>query len=64
VRRNVRKNPQAPWELYDLSSDPAEQVDVASSNPRVIARIERIVREQRTRPQMKQFQFGEYAEKD
>ena len=33
-------------ELYDLSSDPKETTDVASNNPDIIAKIEKIMRDQ------------------
>jgi arylsulfatase A len=35
----VRLKKDAPLELYDLATDPAEQHDVAAANPRVVARI-------------------------
>ncbi len=35
-------------ELYDLSKDPAESHDISAQHPEVLARIERILREQHT----------------
>jgi arylsulfatase A-like enzyme len=35
----VRKHPHGSLELYDLRSDPAEQQDVAASQPEVVSRI-------------------------
>lgn len=62
VRRDLRKKPDSPWELYNLSHDPAEQNDVASAHPRIVERIDRIVREQRTIPEFEAFRFGPYAQ--
>jgi arylsulfatase len=33
-------------ELYDLARDPAETTNLAASQPQVLARLERILREQ------------------
>jgi arylsulfatase A len=45
VRLNVRKDANAQIELYDLSKDPGEQVDVAKRNPGVVRRMEQIMKE-------------------
>jgi len=47
VRRKLRKEP-TPIELYDLSVDLAEANDVAASHPEVVARMDRIMRTDRT----------------
>lgn len=41
-------NPQVRTELYDLRRDPRESTDVAARHPDVVARIERLMREQHT----------------
>ena len=33
-------------ELYNLATDPTESTDVAAKNPAVLARLEKILREQ------------------
>ena len=45
-RETLRKNPDAPIQLYDLQNDPGESKDVASDHPEVIAEISRIMKEQ------------------
>lgn len=42
--KGVRNRAAAPIELYDLSKDPGERNDVASSHPDVVARIESIMK--------------------
>jgi arylsulfatase A-like enzyme len=37
--RAVQPKPNAPWELYDLSSDPSESKDLASSKPEILAKL-------------------------
>jgi hypothetical protein len=36
-------------ELYDLRNDPAEASDLAAKHPEVVAKLERIMREQHTK---------------
>jgi arylsulfatase A-like enzyme len=42
VRRNIRKDPQSPWELYNLEVDLNEQNNVASSHAGIIAEMKSI----------------------
>jgi arylsulfatase A len=45
VRLGVRNNPTASLELYHLGDDPAEERDVAAQHPRIVERIEALMRE-------------------
>jgi arylsulfatase A-like enzyme len=62
IKQNVRKNPDAPAELYDLENDISESRNVAKDYPAVAARIERIMLEARTRPAIEKFAFGKYSD--
>jgi len=62
IKRNLRKTPDAPLELYDLEKDIGEQENVAKQNPEIAAKIEKIMVEGRTEPAVKKFRFGKYAE--
>jgi len=64
IKQNVRKNPDAPAELYDLENDISESTNVAADHPAVAARIEQIMLEARTRPANKKFAFGKYGAPD
>ncbi len=44
--RNVK--PRLQTELYDLGKDPGETIDVSALHPEIVAKIERIMREQHT----------------
>jgi arylsulfatase A-like enzyme len=57
VRRDVRKNPNAPWELYDLATDTAERRDVAAANPGILARMDAIVRREHAHPHLMEWEF-------
>ena len=48
VRLGVKKNPDAPIQLYRLKSDPAESKDVAAEHPDVVARIKEIMAREHT----------------
>jgi len=60
VKRGLKKNPDAPLELYDLETDIGEQRNVADEHADVVARIEAIMLEARTRPSVEKFRFGRY----
>lgn len=62
LKRDLRKNPAAPLELYDLEKDLSERNNVADAFPEVRSEIERIMVEARRRPAVKPFQFGDYAD--
>ncbi len=62
VKQKVKKNPDAPMELYNLKEDPSEQNNVAQHHPEVVSKLEMIIRRERVRPVNKKFQFGNYEE--
>ncbi len=43
IRDQLRRNPGAPIELYDLEADPGETTDVASRHPDVVDRVRRVL---------------------
>jgi arylsulfatase len=48
IRNNVRKNRDAPIELYDLSNDPGETIDVAAERPDLVKRAAAYMNEAHT----------------
>jgi len=60
IKRDLRKNPDAPLELYDLENDVSEKNNMAEEYPKAAASIEKIMLEARSRPIIKKFQFGRY----
>ena len=61
VRRNVKKMPEGPIELYDLKTDPAETKNVAADHPDIVNKIAQIMRSDRT--ESKEFPLREIAKK-
>lgn len=61
VKQDLQKNPDATLELYDLEADIGEQEDVAEQYPEVVAKIEAILREDRSVPDFGGFRFGRYG---
>jgi arylsulfatase A len=45
VRRGLKKNPDAPIQLYNLKDDIAESKDVAAENPEVVAKAAKLMKE-------------------
>lgn len=43
VKVDMKKNPQARWELYDLEKDESETTDLAAQHPELVARFDQIV---------------------
>jgi arylsulfatase A-like enzyme len=57
VKRNVDKIPQGSVELYDLSNDIGETIDVASSNPEIVKKMEEIMKQAHTPSEIFSFSF-------
>ena len=60
IKVGVNKNPNKPLELYDLEADIGEKTNVAKDNPKVVAKIEEIIWQERERPEVGRFAFGKY----
>ena len=61
IKKDLRKNPDAALELYDLESDIGEKNDVARLHTDTSARMEAVMREGRTMPPFEGFRFGRYG---
>ena len=57
VRYNARANPDSPLELYDLSADVGEVLDVASANPEVVSQMRNLMEGIRTIPPNPRFDY-------
>ncbi|NJB35086.1 arylsulfatase [Croceivirga sp. JEA036] len=62
IRLKMANNPDAPIELYDLSTDPSEEDNVADDNPEMVAQIEQIMKEERTPSEVFRFEFEKLLE--
>lgn len=57
VKMKMKTNPKAPWELYNLTTDRAEQKDVASEQPALLRQLEEIVQQSHVPSHIKEWEF-------
>jgi arylsulfatase A-like enzyme len=57
IRVNVRKNPQAPWEIYNLEADPSESRDVAGEHPELAEQFNIIQQKEHRNAHIKEWEF-------
>ncbi len=57
VKRNLKSNRLARWELYYLPKDPTEQHDVAAQHPDVIGRVNAIVQKEHQPAHIREWEF-------
>ncbi|GAO42760.1 arylsulfatase [Flavihumibacter petaseus] len=57
VRTGLLKDPKAPWQLFDLGTDPAETSNVAAAHPDIIARFDQWQRASHEHPQIREWEI-------
>lgn len=57
IRKNIKKNPTAPWELYDLQNDPFEKINLSEKNPALISKMNSIVETQHQHSHVVEWEF-------
>jgi arylsulfatase A-like enzyme len=59
VKTDLKMNPKAPWQLFDLRSDPGETTDISAQHRDVLKKFDAIVRKEHEDPGVKRWQFVE-----
>lgn len=57
IRSQLRKDPNSPWELYDLEKDPFETSDLAKQHPDIIDRCQQVMRMAHQPAHIKEWEF-------
>ena len=57
VRNDLKKNPNSPFELYNLATDRTESHDVAAEHPELIAKAREIIAREHTPSLVKEWNF-------
>lgn len=57
IKTNMKKNPHAPWELYNLEADRNETTDVAAQYPELIKQFEAILKKEHQLSNVKEWNF-------
>lgn len=53
----MKKNKNAPWEIYNLKTDEKETVDLAAQHPELVKKFEEIVQKEHSPTQIKEWEF-------
>ena len=57
VKTGLKKNPHAPWQLYDLNTDPAETSDIAALHPDILKQFDTIVKKEHQDAHIREWEF-------
>jgi arylsulfatase A-like enzyme len=57
VKSQLKKNKQAPWELFDLANDLSESHDIAKNHPEILKQMDEIVKNQHRPSHIKEWEF-------
>jgi arylsulfatase len=61
IRKDIFKG-NLTLELYDLEKDPQELYDIASQNPKIVAKIENIMKKEHVTAENEKFHFKELGD--
>jgi arylsulfatase A-like enzyme len=56
VKSNLKKNKNAPWEMYDLETDPNETKDISQKHPELIPQLDAIVKKEHQKAKIKEWE--------
>ncbi len=57
VKRNMKTNPDATWEVYDLSVDESEQNNIAAQHPELLPQLDAIVKREHRPSHLQEWEF-------
>jgi arylsulfatase A len=59
VKSNIKKNPTAAWELYNLKTDPGETTNVAGQHTNLLQRFDKIVKKEHAASHIAEWSFAD-----
>jgi arylsulfatase A-like enzyme len=59
VKTNLKNDPKAPWQLFNLKTDRNETTDLSAQHPALLKKFDAIVKKEHKDPHVKQWQFVE-----
>lgn len=57
VRTNVRKNPNAPWQVFNLATDRNETTDIAAQHPEIVEKFRTIQKKEHQHSHIREWEF-------
>jgi len=61
VKRDMHKNPDKPWMLFNLESDPSESTDVYLQYPEIIRQMEQIAQREHQHPILREWEIFQHS---
>jgi arylsulfatase A len=57
VKSNIRTDKNSPWEIFDLSADPAETTNIAEQHPELVEQMETILKREHQSSHIREWEF-------
>ena len=57
IKSDIKKNKQAPWEIFNLKNDPQEKTDLAAQHPSLVVQMEKILKDNHRHPHISDWEF-------
>ena len=57
VKSQLKKDKQAPWELFDLAKDPAERNEISKEHANLLKQMDEIVKKEHRPSHIKEWEF-------
>ena len=57
IKSNLKEDPGAPWEIYDIKNDRNETKDISASKPELIKKFDEILKKEHLNSHIREWEF-------